>query len=164
MALAAQSTSGKTRRWSLRPHPPGLGFETRPFLHRQAGRAEGLSFFQRHNPILRHPVLRKRTTLEYLGLLDRIAVDIWPSENERLPMFDGLARPTFSEFDVAYAAAREFAVAYAKGPSLAASCNPCSNSESAPVWPAASPLPRASSKSRRRSPSKGRTKPRIGWN
>lgn len=79
-----------------------------------AGRADGLGFLQRHNPILRHTVLRKRTTLEDLGLLDRIAVDIWPSENERLPMFDGLALPTSSEFDVAYSAAREFAVALRK--------------------------------------------------
>ena len=41
-----------------------------------AGRVDGLGFLQRHNPILRHTVLRKRTTLEDMGLLDRIAVDM----------------------------------------------------------------------------------------
>ncbi len=76
-----------------------------------AARTNGLGFFQRNNPILRHTVLRKRTTLEDMGLLDRIAVDIWPSENERLPMFDGLALQTSPEFDHAYAAAKDFTVA-----------------------------------------------------
>ena len=76
-----------------------------------AGRVDGLGFLQRHNPILRHTVLRKRTTLEDMGLLDRIAVDIWPSENERLPMFEGLALQTSSEFDVAYAAVKDFIAA-----------------------------------------------------
>ena len=38
----------------------------------------------------------------------RLAVDIWPSENERLPMFEGLALHTSAEFDVAYAAAKDF--------------------------------------------------------
>ena len=76
-----------------------------------ASRADGLNFLQRHNPVLRHTVLRKRATLEEMGLLDRIAVDIWPSENERLPMFEGLALRTSSEFDAAYEAAKEFIVA-----------------------------------------------------
>jgi superfamily II DNA or RNA helicase len=76
-----------------------------------AGRVDGLSFMQRHNPILRHTVLRKRATLEEMGLLDRIAVDIWPSENERLPMFEGLALHTAPEFDAAYAAAKDFIAA-----------------------------------------------------
>ena len=76
-----------------------------------AGRTNGLGFFQRNNPILRHTVLRKRTTLEDMGMLDRIAVDIWPSENERLPMFEGLALQTSPEFDHAYEAARDFTTA-----------------------------------------------------
>jgi SNF2 family DNA or RNA helicase len=76
-----------------------------------AARANGLGFFQRNNPILRHTVLRKRTTLEDMGLLDRIAVDIWPSENERLPAFDGLALRTSLEFDHAYEAAKDFTAA-----------------------------------------------------
>ena len=76
-----------------------------------AGREDGLNFLQRHNPIVRHTVLRKRATLEARGLLDRIAVDIWPSENDPLPMFEGLAVPTSAEFDAAYAAAKEFVTA-----------------------------------------------------
>jgi len=74
-------------------------------------RRQGLTFFQRHNPILRHTVLRKRATLEELGLLERIAVDIWPSEGEQLPMFCGLGLLTSPEFDVAYQAAQDFAAA-----------------------------------------------------
>lgn len=71
-------------------------------------RVSGLTYFQRVNPILRHTVLRKRTTLEDMGLLDRIAVDIWPSEAERLPMFDGIGLRTSIEFDGAYKAAEDF--------------------------------------------------------
>jgi len=76
-----------------------------------SGRVDGLGFIPRNNPILRHTVLRKRATLEDMGLLDRIAVDIWPSEHERLPMFEGLALHTSAEFDVAYAAAKDFSTA-----------------------------------------------------
>ena len=74
-------------------------------------RVGGLSFFQRMNPIVRHTVLRKRVTLENEGLLDRIAVDIWPSEHEQLPMFQGLGLLTSPEFDAAYAAAQDFTAA-----------------------------------------------------
>ena len=73
-----------------------------------ASRVDGVGFLPRNNPILRHTVLRKRATLEDMGLLDRIAVDIWPSEHEHLPMFDGLALHTSAEFDLAYAAAKDF--------------------------------------------------------
>ena len=75
---------------------------------RLAGRERGTSFFQRHNPIVRHTVLRKRSTLEDRGLLDRIAVDIWPIEGEHLPMFDGQALLTSPEIDAACEAAEEF--------------------------------------------------------
>lgn len=68
----------------------------------------GLSFFQRNNPIIRHTVLRKRVTLEKLGLLEQIAVDIWPREAEYLPMFQGLALRTSVDFDGAYQAAEDF--------------------------------------------------------
>ena len=76
-----------------------------------AGRVDGVGFLPRNNPILRHTVLRKRSTLEDMGLLDRIAVDIWPSEHQHLPMFEGLALHTSAEFDLAYAAAKDFSVA-----------------------------------------------------
>lgn len=77
-------------------------------------RRNGLTFFQQYNPILRHTVLRKRSTLEELGLLDKIAVDIWPSESEYLPMFQGLGLLTSAEFDAAYEAATEFTAALCK--------------------------------------------------
>jgi hypothetical protein len=74
-------------------------------------RVEGVGFFPRNNPILRHTVLRKRATLEDMGLLDKIAVDIWPSEHVRLPVFEGVALHTSAEFDVAYQAAIDFSTA-----------------------------------------------------
>lgn len=78
------------------------------------GRDEGLGFFQRNNPILRHTVLRKRATLEEMGLLDKIAVNMWPSGMENLPLFDGLALFTSPEFDLAYEAAVGFTEALAR--------------------------------------------------
>src|SRR5580704_15300400 len=82
---------------------------TRMELRDEIGsREEGVGFLPRNNPILRHTVLRKRATLEDMGLLDRIAVDIWPSEHERLPMFEGVGLHTSAEFDVAYEATKDF--------------------------------------------------------
>ena len=75
---------------------------------------DGLSFFQRNNPILRHTVLRKRTTLENLGLLDKIAVDIWPSGKENIPIFEGLSLQTSVEFDKAYGSVKDFTDTLAK--------------------------------------------------
>jgi hypothetical protein len=75
----------------------------------------GLGFFQRNNPIVRHVVLRKRAKLEDAGLLPRIAVDIHPLPGSALPsMFDGLALRTSPAFDVAYEAAEEFTAALQK--------------------------------------------------
>lgn len=75
----------------------------------------GLSFFQRNNPILRHVVLRRRETLEREGLLPRIAVDIHPMKGQPLPaMFDGLGLRTSANFDVAYEAAEKFTQAFGK--------------------------------------------------
>jgi len=90
------------------------GFTRQELNDAASSREDGVNFLQRHNPILRHTVLRKRATLEDLGLLDRIAVDIWPAENNQLPMFQGLALPTTRDFDVAYAAANEFTKAMKK--------------------------------------------------
>jgi superfamily II DNA or RNA helicase len=88
---------------------------TRAELREEIGeRRATLAFFQRNNPILRHTVLRKRATLEELGLLDKIAVDIWPNDNERLSVFDGVGLRTSSEFDAAYEAANAFTAALAK--------------------------------------------------
>lgn len=74
----------------------------------------GVTYFQRCNPILRHTVLRKRSTLEDMGLLDRIAVDIWPSEADSLSMFSGVGLRTSIEFDGAYKAAEDFGDAMRK--------------------------------------------------
>jgi hypothetical protein len=100
----------------LPPRPPNSATLVLPFPRKElrdaiAGRVDGLGFLPRNNPILRHTVLRKRATLEDMGLLDRIALDIWPSEHEHLPMFEGLALHTSAEFEVAYAAAKDFSVA-----------------------------------------------------
>ncbi len=76
--------------------------------------AGGLGFFQRHNPIVRHTVVRKRSALENRGLLDRIAVDVWPSASEPLPIFRHSSLLTSSDFDAAYQAALSFTDALAK--------------------------------------------------
>lgn len=69
----------------------------------------GLGFFQRNNPIVRHVVLRKRSTLEQMGLLPRIPVDIHPMPGQHMPaLFDGLGLRTASAFDAAYEAADKF--------------------------------------------------------
>jgi superfamily II DNA or RNA helicase len=68
-----------------------------------------LGFFQRNNPIVRHVVLRKRATLERLGLLPRIPVDIHPLPGQHMPaLFDGLGLRTSSAFNAAYEAAESF--------------------------------------------------------
>lgn len=104
----------RSRHYTDRPITDLDGFTRAELADALRERREGLSFFQRHNPILRHTVLRKRATLEDMGLLDRIAVDIWPSETESLPMFAGLGLLTTDEFDAAYQAAEDFTAALAK--------------------------------------------------
>jgi superfamily II DNA or RNA helicase len=105
---------GKDEFFTDRPLTDLDGF-TRMELRDEIGRLEeGVGFLQRNNPILRHTVLRKRATLEDMGLLDRIAVDIWPSEHERLPMFEGVGLHTSAEFDIAYEAAKDFTAALRK--------------------------------------------------
>jgi superfamily II DNA or RNA helicase len=77
--------------------------------------ANGLSFFQRNNPVVRHVVLRRRETLECEGLMPRIAVDIHPMKGQTLPtMFTGLGLQTSAGFDVAYEAAEKFTKAFGK--------------------------------------------------
>ena len=75
---------------------------------------DGVTFFQRENPLVRHVVLRKRVTLEERGLLDTIAVNIHPapglvSDPHRFnALFQDLALRTTPDFDRAYAEARAF--------------------------------------------------------
>lgn len=68
----------------------------------------GLSFFQRHNPIVRHTVLRQRQTLENQGLLDKVAVEIHPNRQNHNFLFEGLGLRTSAEIDWAYGEAETF--------------------------------------------------------
>lgn len=82
---------------------------TRELLAARLGPNEGsLPFFALHNPIVRHVVLRRRKSLEDRGLLPRIAIDVWPHENQPPSMFEGKALRTSFEFDEAYEAVEAF--------------------------------------------------------
>jgi hypothetical protein len=72
------------------------------------GRRGGLTFFQRHNPVVRHTVVRRRSTLEEKGLLPRIAVDIHPLRRDEHDFFVGLALRTDAPIERAYAAAERY--------------------------------------------------------
>lgn len=90
-----------------------LELSTRELLQeRMATQSQGLSFFQCHNPIVRHTVLRRRTMLEERGLLPKIAVDIHPSldgvSEAAADLFDGLGLRVSGPIDKAYRAAERF--------------------------------------------------------
>lgn len=95
--------------------PDEDGFVRSFFEDEVLSEKEGLGFFQRNNPVVRHVVLRKRATLESRGLIPKIPVDIHPMPGQYVsPMFDGLAIRTSVAFDDAYAAAVKFTEAFAK--------------------------------------------------
>lgn len=76
-------------------------------------------FYQQHNPLVRHTVLRRRQTLEEAGLLARIGVAVHPDPQAparayRGINFKGLGLLTNHPFDLAYAAAEDFTVALQK--------------------------------------------------
>jgi len=79
-----------------------------------------MGFFQRHNPIVRHVVLRKRKVLEDAGILQRVGVDLHPNpERSRDPntfaiLFQQRALRTSEAFEKAYAAAQAFGQAYGR--------------------------------------------------
>lgn len=81
----------------------------------------GTSFFQRDNPLVRHVVLRKRTSLENEGLLEKVGVDVHPDRERvrNLQRFDGLFEGkglrTEDDFREAYKYAREFGKALSQG-------------------------------------------------
>jgi superfamily II DNA or RNA helicase len=81
---------------------------------RVSERQKGLFFFQRHNPMVRHTVLRKRAALEERGLLPRIAVDIHPSRDGQKPFFVGLGLLTNGPIQSAYEAAERFTELFAQ--------------------------------------------------
>ena len=74
------------------------------------------AFYQQHNPIIRHTVLRRRGTLEEAGLLERIEVNVHPEPDAPSTAypgvhFDGLGLLTNHPFDLAYQAAENFTAA-----------------------------------------------------
>jgi hypothetical protein len=81
---------------------------------------DGTNFFQRHNPVVRHVVLRKRKVLEDAGLLQSVGVELHPNnERSRKPnlfstLFYNQALKTDEKFDLAYEAAEAFGVAYGR--------------------------------------------------
>ena len=98
----------ETECFSSRPAVELQPFTRAELTDRVEGTRNGLGFFQRHNPIVRHTVLRKRATLEARGLLPRIAVDIHPSRADQSSLFVGYGLLTSGPIDRAYAAAEEF--------------------------------------------------------
>lgn len=73
-------------------------------------------FYQQHNPLVRHTVLRRRHTLEEAGLLERVAVEVHPvtdAPSTAYPgvQFEGLGLLTNHPFDLAYQAAEDFTAA-----------------------------------------------------
>lgn len=90
------------------------GFASLDYLQQQSV-AQTLEpgFYQRHNPVLRHTVLRRRQTLEEMGLLERVAVEVHPIPGAPPATyagmsFEGLGLLTNHPFDLAYAAAESF--------------------------------------------------------
>lgn len=96
------------------------GFGSLGLLEQQAvSFAMAPGFLREHNPVLRHTVLRRRSTLEEMGLLDKVAVDIHPKPNAtateyRGVSFAGQGLLTNHPFDLAYKAAEEFTDALKK--------------------------------------------------
>ncbi|MGA8164314.1 MAG: phospholipase D-like domain-containing anti-phage protein [Waddliaceae bacterium] len=69
----------------------------------------GLSFFQLHNPILCHTILRQRKDLEKKGLLPKIGVNIHPfGSYQGISFENSFALFTNHYFDQAYMAAESF--------------------------------------------------------
>jgi len=68
-------------------------------------------YFKNSNPLLRHVVLRRRTQLEEMGLLERVGVDTHPLPGKAhlyQSRFVDLGLPTNTPFEVAYGKAEEF--------------------------------------------------------
>ena len=94
--------------FTSRPRYELAEFTREELFERMTERRDGLAFFQKHNPMVRHTVLRKRTILEAKGLLPRIAVDIHPIRGHLKPFFVGLGLLTSPPIDAAYNAAKKF--------------------------------------------------------
>jgi len=102
------------------------GFGSLGFLEQQAiAQALAPGFLREHNPVVRHTVLRRRSTLENAGLLERVGVSIYPEPDAPADAyggvgFEGLGLLTNHPFDLAYQAAEEFTAALKKQGSRAA--------------------------------------------
>jgi hypothetical protein len=101
--------------WVTSKSVTDLADSTRERLENEIyGTEKGLRFFVRHNPIVRHTVLRRRADLEKKGLLPKIAVDIHPQRDAGPALFGGQALLTTPNLDEAYAAAGRFTALLAK--------------------------------------------------
>lgn len=102
------------------------GFGSLGFLEQQAiAQALAPGFLREHNPVVRHTVLRRRTSLEAVGLLERVGVSIHPDPDApqdayRGVGFEGLGLLTNHPFDLAYQAAEAFTETLKKNGSRAA--------------------------------------------
>ena len=78
------------------------------------------SFFRRHNPVIRHTILRRRADLEELGLLPRVGVTIHPNSQAPAGAYAGMQTPftgehslhTTSTYKSAYESVEEFLDAF----------------------------------------------------
>src|ERR1700726_4967503 len=104
------------RRWNPIPLTASSFSPTRDdFRDALRGGSPGIEFFQYHNPISRHVVLRRRKALEDAGLMKKIAIDMWPNAREpNLRLFENNAVRTSADFDHAYAAVEKFTKALAR--------------------------------------------------
>ncbi|MBC8874508.1 MAG: DEAD/DEAH box helicase family protein [Planctomycetes bacterium] len=90
------------------------GFGSLGFFEQQAiGQTLAPGFFQDHNPLVRHTVLRRRQTLEEAGLLEKVGVEIHPDPDApptAYPSvgFSGFGLLTNHPFDLAYQAAEAY--------------------------------------------------------
>ena len=93
------------------------GFGSLGFFEQQAVvQTLAPGFYEEHNPIIRHTVLRRRKTLEEAGLLERVAVEIHSDPNSATSAypgvgFVGLGLLTNHPFDLAYQSAENFTAA-----------------------------------------------------
>ncbi|MFZ9738608.1 MAG: phospholipase D-like domain-containing anti-phage protein [Prochlorotrichaceae cyanobacterium] len=97
--------------------PKEIRDDLEDLLHRPK---DNMQFFQRHNPIVRHVVLRKRKVLEEAGLLQEVGVELHPKQeksrdpNAFVVLFQRRALRTDEAFIRAYEAAQEFGKAYGR--------------------------------------------------
>lgn len=85
-----------------------------------ASETANMQFFQRHNPIVRHVVLRKRKVLEDAQILQKVGVDLHPNQenchdpNTFAILFQRKALRSEPAFLNAYEAAQKFGKAYGR--------------------------------------------------